>query len=286
MKNSKFKALAAATAASLGLALLAPGLPAASAAPAAAEAAPVPEFDLANNCPALPPEGDPATWDCMVMAVAGGSMQLGGLTQEITSPIKIVVQTGPPEGGGVDEIKQIKMLSEPMKIPGGVLGLVGLPSIPGLEDVPGFKVEVASEYAGNFSFALPNAKVSMRVRIINLLLGNECYLGGEDDPIDFNMVADGSTIRLVSPGDPADPLGSPLIIGATASDDTFTVPESDCGIWSPLIDWQAGLPSPAGENSATFETYIAIGNYSQTGGAAATARTTRAMTDPRTFKVG
>ncbi|MBE1532810.1 hypothetical protein [Actinomadura algeriensis] len=283
MKTFKIKALAAATAASLNLALLA-AAPAA-AAPAAADPAPVPEFDLANTCPALPPEGDPATWSCMVMAVAGGSMQLGGLTQEITSPIKIVAQFGPPEGGGVDEIKDIKMISDPMKIPGGVLGLVGLPTIPGLEDVPGFKVEVASEYAGNFSFALPNAQVSMRVRIVNLLLGNECYLGGGDDPIDFNMVADMSTLKLVSPGDPADPLGSPMIIGATAADDGFTVPESDCGFWSPLIDWQAGLPSPSGENHATFETFIAIGDYSRTGGAAAKAAP-GPITDPRTVRIG
>ncbi|WP_176611512.1 hypothetical protein [Actinomadura sp. WMMB 499] len=273
VKTSTFKALAAATAASLGLALAA-AAPAASAAPAtpatpaAPAAAPAPEFDLRNECPPLPPEADPATWSCMVMAVAGGSMRLGGLTQEITEPMKIIAQSGPPEGGGVDEIKRIEMVAPPMKIPGGVLGLVGLPTVPGLDDVPGFKVEVEAQYAGGFAFNLPNASVHMRIRAINLLLGDRCFIGAEDDPIKFNMVADMSTLELVSPGDPADPLGSPMIISATAADDAFAVPASDCGIFSPLLDWQAGLPSPAGQNQATFETYIALGGYGA-GGAAA-----------------
>ncbi|RSN68083.1 hypothetical protein [Actinomadura sp. WAC 06369] len=271
MNTSTIKALAATAAATLGLALLAaaPAASAAPAAPAAPAAAPVPEFDLRNECPPLPPEGDPATWSCMVMAVAGGSMRLGGLTQEITAPMKIIAQTGPPADGGPHELKQVTMAAPPMKVPGGVLGLVGLPTVPFLEDVPGFKVEVEARYAGGFAFDLPNASVHMRVRVINLLLGDRCFLGAEDDPIEFDMVADMSTLRLVAPGDPADPLGSPMIIGVSAADDAFAVPASDCGLWSPLIDWQAGLPSPSGANRAEFETYMALGTYSGGPGAAA-----------------
>lgn len=280
MKTSKIKSLAATTAAaSLGLALLsAPAAAAAPAAPTAPTAAPLPELDLKKNCPELPARAEnPADWECIVMVVAGGSMQLGGLTQQITEPMKIIVQAGPPEGGGPNELVQVRMDAPPMKIPGGVLGMIGLPTIPGLDDVPGFKVEVASEYMGGFELELPNANVAMRIRIVNLLLGDSCYIGSEEDPLDFSMVADMSTLKLVSPQDPADPLGSPLILSVTAADNTFDVPASDCGIWSPLIDWQAGLPSASGNNSATFESYLVLGRYAPRAGAASTAADVRSL---------
>ncbi|MFB4317940.1 hypothetical protein [Actinomadura sp. 21ATH] len=278
MKISFRKSLAAAAVAFLGLAALQPGTAAsaAPARPAAAQARAVPAFDLRADCPKLPDGAEAARWECLVMVVGGGSMKLGGLTQQITQPIKIVAQTGPPAGGGPNELKQIRMDADPMKVPGGVLALLGVPA-PGLEDVPGFKVEIEPHYAGGFAFALPTAKVDMRVRIINLLLGRSCYIGTEAQPIRFTMIADMSTIRVISPGDPADPMGNPFVIGATAADRTFTVPRATCGAFGWPIDWAAGLPSPSGRNEATFETYIAVASYQ--GG-------TAALRDPRTLKVG
>ncbi|MFC5750242.1 hypothetical protein [Actinomadura rugatobispora] len=276
MKMSFRKGLAAAAIASLGLAALQPAT--ASASPAAApSSAAAPSFDLKADCPKLPAGADPARWECLVMVVDGGSLKLGGLSQQITEPITIVVQSGPPAGGGPNELKEIRMDADPMKIPGGVLGLLGLPSVPWLEDLPGFKVEVEASYAGGFSFALPVAKVDMRVRIINLLLGDACYIGTQAEPLKFTLVADMSTIRVVSPGDPSDPLAHPFVIAATAADKTFTVPRSSCGIWGAAIDWKAALPSPSGSNEAAFETFIAVATYQGTG---------TPLRDPRTLKVG
>ncbi|WP_019631113.1 hypothetical protein [Actinomadura atramentaria] len=239
------------------------------AAPATADTTPT--FDLRADCPALPAGAEPAAWECLEMVVAGGSMTLGGITQQISAPLRLVVQAGPPAGGGPNEVKQVRMDPAPMKVPGGVFGLLGIPTFPGLDDVPGVRVAIEPHYAGGFSFALPTATMDLRVRIDNLFLGDSCYLGGEKDPLRFSMIADMSTLRIVSPGDPADPLGSPTVLSATASDETFSVPASDCGLLGPVIDWAAGLPSPSGKNTATFNTFIALGSY---GGAAVNARTT------------
>jgi hypothetical protein len=162
-----------------------------------------------------------------------------------------------------------------MRIPGGVLGMLGLDVPSWADDVPGNEVLVRPHYTGGFAFELPSARVDMRVQILNLLLGNDCFIGTQAEPIRFNLVADLSTLRVISPGNPSDPLGQPFTIAATASDSTFSVPRATCSIWGWPMDWVAGLPSPSGNNQATFDSYIAIAPYAGTG----------TMRDPRTLSI-
>ncbi|MDL4775121.1 hypothetical protein [Actinomadura xylanilytica] len=264
---------ATAALAALGLAALTGTGTAAPAAPAAAQP-PTPAFNMKDDCPALPSGAEhPEWWTCLVMVVAGGSMKLGGISQRFTQPMRIAVQASP------DAITEVAMTGEPMTVPGGVLGMLGLPSWPGADEIPGIKLQVKPEYAGGFKLELPNASVSMRVQILNLLVGDKCFIGTEADPIKFNMAMDPNKLVVAAPGDPAHPMDDPTVLYGEAEDKTFTVPKTDgCGLVGPIADWKAGLPSPAGKNEASFQSFIAIAPYAVD----ATAR----RPDPRTLKIG
>ncbi|OLT25073.1 hypothetical protein BJF79_12965 [Actinomadura sp. CNU-125] len=261
----KKRFLAALMAAPLGIALAAPPAQAAPAAPAAT----APSIDLGTECPPLPAGQDPALTTCMVIVVAGGSMKLGGITQEISEEMRIVAQATQTSVSAPLEFTNVRLSGKPMKIPGGVFGLLGYP-IPAIEDWPLVKIEVQPEYVGNFGFNLPSVTLDMKIGVLNTLAPEGCAIGSDQDPMKLDLGVDITGLEVVDPGDPSNPYERPTILRAPANDSTFAVPKtSGCWLLGPITDALAGLPSASGNNTATFDTYLALASYDSAPGQSA-----------------
>ncbi len=107
----------------------------------------------------------------------------------------------------------------------------------------------------------------VKVRLENPLLGKECYIGSNSNPIELELTT-GSTI--------GGPTGSPgrastkeeggilVINGTSLVSNTFSVPgATGCGPFGLLdgvIDSKIGLPSAAGKNTAILNGKVEIAN--------------------------
>ncbi|NEA21769.1 hypothetical protein [Actinomadura bangladeshensis] len=240
-------------AAALALATTAFGLALGS--PASAETVPTFSFD---KCPDLPAGADPAYWQCNMAIITGGTFQIGGLDQDIESPIKLTYATGFDPvtleskfvfGG----FQAGTMLVKP--------GIFGDPVVTAVYAKP--------EYAGHISSANGIFQLSLKVKVINWSLGSYCYIGGNDDPIKLNL-----TMGTTSPPPPNTPISGkypelvssdPLVVKSTLVDNAFAVPRaSGCGLlgglnW--LVNLDAGVPSAAGTNTAIFNQYASWKSY-------------------------
>lgn len=106
----------------------------------------------------------------------------------------------------------------------------------------------------------------MKFRLENPLLGNDCYIGSDADPITLNL-----TSGTTSPDAPNEPITGSLgtvaynaegfilrISNSTLVDNTFSAPPATgCGgvfasLIDPLINARWGLPAASGENTAIF----------------------------------
>ncbi|MFA1543935.1 hypothetical protein [Actinomadura monticuli] len=292
----KLLSRAALVAAPVGLAFGMAAAPAQAVAPQAPVTAPlaapldlpsdVPKFDFAKQCPPLPAGQDPKFATCLQLVVTGGSMKLGGLTQEITQPMRTVIQAVQPSWSEPAVYTSVKMTGKPMTVPGGVIGLLGFP-IGGIDELPYNRVQVQAKYAGGFDFNLPTTAINMKIKLINDAIGDGCFIGSNKDPLKLNLAIDFSTITVVTEGDINDPFGSPPILRMPTGDTTFAVPKTNgCGIFGPIIDWKAGLPSASGQNSASFQLYMATAPYAPANAAMAA----RSVQDPvqtfRNLKIG
>lgn len=100
----------------------------------------------------------------------------------------------------------------------------------------------------------PNSVVTVpvKVHLHNSVLGPNCYIGSNDDPIVLNL-QESPNSAPVSNG-----VGNALVVtGVEVADDTFAVPGANgCGafgILDPILDLKVGLPSPSGRNSALID---------------------------------
>lgn len=124
----------------------------------------------------------------------------------------------------------------------------------------------------------PGLVLPVKIKLENPLLGHECYIGSNTEPIVLQL-----TTGTTSPPAPNQPIkgalgprtsrggGRILVIkNNSLVDNSFAVPKATgCGgglsfLIDPIIDTKLGLPSPAGENTA-----ILNGTIEQTGSGAA-----------------
>jgi hypothetical protein len=105
----------------------------------------------------------------------------------------------------------------------------------------------------------------VKIRLENPLLGRDCYIGSDSDPVTLNL-----TSGITSPPEPNKPIqgkpgtgitraeGRVLVISSTLVDNAFSEPAATgCGgvfaaLIDPLVNAKLGLPSPAGRNTAIF----------------------------------
>ena len=185
----------------------------------------------------------------------------------------------------------------PQKVPGGLLDLVKCNEIKGeglLEKAARLACEwtfestltgvnATTELAkpatsiGINTNNLPNEEgttlsLPLKVKLENPLLGGECYVGSEASPVMLNL-----TSGTTAPPKPNEPIsGSAGVLhfyeegkflefeGFKLVDNSFAAPEATgCGgifafLIDPLIDSKLGLPSKAGQNSASQKGNVAI----------------------------
>ncbi|MFD0685213.1 hypothetical protein [Actinomadura fibrosa] len=245
----------------LGAALSGTVLSATALSAPASAAEPIPSFSFAK-CPALPAGADPTWWNCNVAIISGGQFKLGKLDQRLTSPMTLTYAVGfDPETleqkvvvGG---FQADRMLVQP--------GIFGDPILTAVYAKP--------EYGGFMDLVNGDVLLNLKVKVINPVLGGNCYIGTSSNPIKLHL-----TFGTTSPPPPNKPItGSypvdvstdPPVFKATMVDNSFAVPGgSNCGPISAgglnwIVNLQGGLPSAAGNNAAVFTEYVSYKPYTE-----------------------
>ncbi|GGV14270.1 hypothetical protein GCM10010182_38570 [Actinomadura cremea] len=242
----------------------------AQAAPAAAEEE-IPEFSFAT-CPELPEGAQPGLWLCTIAKITSGRLTLGGIDQEIHSPITIVYANGFDPITFEETVIVESLESEPIRVEGGILG------IPGSDFLPIMQIHAQPQLAGELELS-PEPGVQMRQRmkigVKNPLLGDTCTIGTDEDPITLDL-GFGPTNppppnEPITGATPVDVSTDPWVVKSTMVDNAFAVPKSaNCGPFgwfNGIVDWQSGLPAAAGKNTAIFDVYSASKGYTELGAA-------------------
>jgi len=244
-----------------------------------------------TDCPILNPlmqESVPnQVTGCVAGQVIAGKIKIGNVTTKVRAtakvPIPVAVQFGlwdPPNAGdnqftgGVlppPDGLAAQLISFPQHIPGGLNGALGCPSTD--KTVQKLCSEIASspknrplyasaESAGPITnFQVVTWTQPIMFHFINPLLGPNCFVGSQDNPILVNPSLNGSLVQEMDPNPTKHPDTSVLKINkAVATDTTFTAPgATGCGpggsaniAVDEAIDAKAGLPSASG-NSLTLE---------------------------------
>jgi hypothetical protein len=236
-----------------------------------------------NRCPVTDPAMLAATGTssialCVASDSPSGSITIGNVTAttgDVNLQIGLVENTSTgtfsvvaPSGGAV--------VAAPVQIPGGLLGLMCPSDVPAvtavcdeITDSALNTVTAVVESAGspsNFnldaglSSGEPIVTVPVMIQLENPLLGSDCYLGSESDPI---LLQPENTTTPTVQFEQFDADGTPdatdgvmsaiFSTGGTQEDDTAAVPgASGCGllgILDPAVDLKDGLPSASGNNS-------------------------------------
>jgi hypothetical protein len=213
---------------------------------------------------------------CLAVVSSGGSFKLGnttaatgangvqfGLVGSIGAPGPVIS----PAGGAI--------VAAPVDVPGGLLGLMCPSGDLTVAAVCALitnntlnTVSATVQQAGpatNFSFfagsavGMPIITLPIRVKLDNPLLGSNCYIGSDADPIVLHPAnqtpAPLFALAFDADGTPDDsgPLEVFTATGLTQADNTFAVPgATGCGLAGALdsaINLKEGLPSPSGNNS-------------------------------------
>lgn len=210
-----------------------------------------------------------ATAACVVTDITSGHLQLGSKDTPITDPIKLVVgitDTGQAVPGSFDGGRQ--------RIPGGLIGMTGLDWLRFIYPFNALQIYAEAELAGPVTNPLEIIGLPLKVRLDNVLLNNNCFIGSNSNPIQLNL-----TQGTTSPPPPNTPISGqfgtptpdPVLANVIRSngvrlvDNAFAVPgATNCDLLSlnllvtALVNAQAGLPAAAGTNEAVQEGRLSI----------------------------
>ncbi len=210
---------------------------------------------------------------CIKSVTASGTFTINGLPVQITHPVTVqfgtysdmdasgnqVFHVVPPQDGA-------ELLAEPEVIPGGLLVLLCASTDPrvarlcatatrtGKTDLS-VEVQLAGPITNFSPLAESPFTLPVKVKLGNPLLGGNCSIGSDSDPIVLNPLFNPvGTLGFES--DP-DPMRFPnvavlSITGSNLTDDVFSVPAATgCGpggAADDAINATLGLPSPSGNN--------------------------------------
>jgi hypothetical protein len=265
---------------------------------ASAMAAPKGEWVVFAQCPTSNPELS----GCIVSRTESGEFKIG----KETVPIKNVqtLQGGfIEEPGGAQKFVGAAdgntLSKTPQKVPGGLAGLIKCSEIAGgglLEKAARAACELIFENAvtgvnATTELAVPATSIGIneenlltqtgtaltlpiKVKLENPLLGNECYIGSNTNPITLNLTT--GTTKPMPPNEPiSGKLGTfssraefRILVDTnnTLVDNAFAAPAATgCGgifsaLITPVVNGKLGLPSAGGTNTA-----ILTGTFEQTG---------------------
>lgn len=242
-------------------------------APTAAQAAtPAPGYSQFAGCPSS--AENPAITGCLRAVISSGHFKMGKKNVPITKPIIL-------SGGVNSEFQEFSatskggLLPAEQLVPGGVIGLTGLDWLVNFLDIDALQLKAVTQLVGQphigEKFVLP-----IRVKLINPVLGNNCYIGSPANPIKLEL-----TQGTTSPPPPNKPIsGQPFqsftehpsgittMEDAIFVDNSFSAPgATGCTLTlfgfipisiNGLVNSQSGLPSPAGNNTTVQNTDMEI----------------------------
>jgi hypothetical protein len=230
---------------------------------------------------------------CVDGAVNGGSVKIGNITTPVVKPVDVQFSfdTLPNSSPGGDNTNGISgyeygtlpppegvstvILTQADRIGASLSKTLGCPaSDPTVESLcqqigktPGAEnVYALAQEAGNITnFGVLAWTQRIKFQLINPLLGPNCYIGSNNNPIVLNpqlgVAPGGRLVQLVDPNPTKHPDTFVLAVTkATATDTTFTAPGvTGCGPGGanniPIdlaLDAGTGLPSPSGSNALTL----------------------------------
>jgi len=257
-----------------------------------------------TNCPILNPlmkEGvSGSAVICSDGHVNSGSITIGNITTPVIEPVDVQfggVQTPNADFGG-DWTTGINSFSggilpppaglsamlstKPDQIPGTLTQKLGCPSTNKVVQsicvkaqngtAKDNKVFALAQNAGQLTnFGLTTWTQRLKFKLINPLLGNNCYIGNNNQPIVINpnvTAAPGTSLEVLPDPNPAKHPNTDVleIPTAIATDTTFTAPGvTGCGPGGAAnipvdeaLDTGAGLPAASGVNSLTLNGAFAI----------------------------
>jgi hypothetical protein len=231
-----------------------------------------------SRCPVDAPamlavDGVDATDTCLATHSTSGSIKLGNTTATTgTTDLQLGVVSGStlslvsPAGGG--------LVSDPVKIPGGLLGLMCPSKVPvitqicrQITDNALNNVIATVQPAGDPSdFSLPAGLGSgdpiltlpVKIHLQNPFLASTCTIGSNSHPILLkpkNLTTPDTNLTRFAGNGTLDPSGDLLRIdlsGASLGDDSFAVPgATGCGglgLLDAAVNLKTGLPAAAGKN--------------------------------------
>jgi hypothetical protein len=227
-----------------------------------ASAAPAPGYEEFTGCPSRTVNTNVRF--CVTSVVDGGHLQLGSKDTPIVDPITLVgatTTTGSFELGSFDGGRQT--------VPGGLVGLTGLDWLADVLGLNALKVYAESELVGTPSNPAADPFVlRLKVKLVNPVLGDSCYIGSDANPIILNLTR-GTTAppppNQPITGDPGTSVADPNLpnvirnLDVKLVDNSFAAPAANgCRLQlgllnvpiDDLVNLQSGLPSPAGTNEA------------------------------------
>jgi hypothetical protein len=230
------------------------------------------EYAVFSDCPVA------SAAECIVSTTTGGEFKIGSKAVPISVPI--VLQGGlltreETENTLVAALDGNTLSRTPLPVPGGLTG------IPGLEIGQVLEVTATAEIAGPassvhinreevISSRQPGIVLPLKVKLSNSVLGEECYIGTDAEPILLHL-----TTGTTSPPAPNTPItgsrgtfhnrgqaGILEISGVSLVDNSFSAPgATGCGgalsaVIDPVIDLDIGLPAAAGTNTAIMNSKL------------------------------
>jgi hypothetical protein len=206
---------------------------------------------------------------CVNVVNASGNLNIKGFNVPLTAAaLEIRGGLAPAESGVtfVPPRGTTGFFSRAVPVPGGLLGI---------EWIPGTSVLAITELAGppsgiRFDLGTFGLAVPVKVRLVNTLLGMNCHVGTDRNPVSLNLIT-GTT----SPPAPNRPIsGAPgrlefvppdtLIVSNNRNvENSFAVPgATECGLGlgliNSLVNLKLKLPSAAGNNSIEVLNNIAV----------------------------
>ncbi len=205
------------------------------------------ELQRFKNCP----YDNTEVINCVYSVTEGGEFVIGNSTVPITQPIYI--QAGLEPLGVMAPATNGETLSKTaLKVPGGLLGLEIFGNLT--------EVTATAELAGQAQLST-SVHLPLQVRLGNPVLGGNCLIGSEAEPVTLNLVY-GTT----NPPPPNKPIsgelktstrlgGKILVLAGRLVDNAFAVPgASGCTLLpllgDPIVNLKEGLPAAAGKNTA------------------------------------
>ena len=243
-------------------------------------------WNTINRCPVDDPavrsvDGENAVALCVASSSPNGSIKLGKMETTATGATNLQFAIiGGGEEIGVVSPQGGAILSEPVKVKGGLLNIscgdgpdpLSIRAICRtlLEDNALNKVTATVESAGpisdfdliaGLSENVPILTLPVKIKLNNPLLGNNCYIGSNENPILLHpantdmsgaQALFGQFNHETGEEDPDGEMGYITVSGAVQGDSSFEVPKAKgCGllnIFDGAINQRVGLPAPAGQS--------------------------------------